>query len=363
MKIKMPTNMWNQYTRSFCYTFLLFAVAAFCSAVQAQESLGILKIDDLTVRTTINSLEDTGGDFSLYGSSLGARWVGNANYSAQVRLGSRELINYTNYYADATTTDSTREEVGFYEAYGQYVGAYGTIRAGLIPLDFGRDGRAIEALRVFERSSLFREHAVGLRDMGVSFLTSHNGFFTQLIFHNGEVDLESDGETWVTGRWGYQNSKNFTVSVSGQTGRVKPTTTSGSSFTLAGVDSSASAHWRHGVLTFEGESRHWDWGVEFGGGEVEQRFASNGYFVALTEVMYRSSKSAELSFRWDHFDPNNRLPNDTESRLALGFNLKSDNGISKLILTGVKVLEEKSQIANDEVRVAWVLTPMIDGSK
>src|SRR5690606_34021741 len=128
--------------------------------------------------------------------------------SAYIAVGSTLSRNLPAYYAVVP-----HEELGFYEAYGEYVGVNGQLRMGLIPLNFGYDGILDQSERIFKRALPYSERILGLRDLGLSYFTSHNGYYTEIVGHNGEIDNQQDGRLWTTGRWGWSNDRNFRAQI------------------------------------------------------------------------------------------------------------------------------------------------------
>lgn len=331
---------------------VVLATVANTRPVFADEKIGTFAIDSVFLRPTFISDEVEGGQFSLTDSQFSLGWKKNNNLSASFTIGSELNRNLPIYYAAAE-----QDRLGFIESYAQYQNVYGVVRFGLIPLHFGYDGHIKPGERYFNRSQIYSERIIGLTDVGVSFYTENNGYFTQLAAHNGEVDTQSDGRPWVTGIWGYTNSRNLRVQLSMQTGSVKKEISQGATTTLAAVTNGEAAKWRHGDLFVHWSPRNWNIVLEATGGEVQQGDTKGGYRAHMLEVSHFFSKNFGTGLRYDEFDPNNKTSGDRQTDSSLVFVAKSDDATSAFYLLGTKSNEQANERPNDQLRVVWVLTP------
>jgi hypothetical protein len=329
------------------FAILLF----FVSVVRADERVGTFSIEEIRLRPTFLSTEADGGVFSLSDSSFSLRWRKDKKLSAFVGIGSELSRNLPIYY-DALSED----RLGFYEAYAEYNTLYGRFRLGLLPLNFGYDGVLKFSERYYNRTLPVSQRIIGLRDEGVSFYTDYNGYYTELIAHNGEIDTPNDGRLWVTGNWGYTNDRNFRAQLSMQTGDVKSDIASTTN-TIAGVVQGETAKWRNGLFFVNWYPRNWNVVAEFGGGEVVQSSHKGRYSHNLFEGTRFFSKNFGTGLRYDQLDPDRNVEGDiiTEASLVLVF--KSDDSTSGVYILGTKVIEESNEKPNDEVRLVWLLTP------
>src|SRR5947209_3179290 len=83
----------------------------------ADEKVGTLSIDDITLRPTVVTQEGGGAQFGLGDSSFALRWKEGKNLSAFVGIGDIAERHLPVYY-DALYI----HELGFYQAYAQYEG-------------------------------------------------------------------------------------------------------------------------------------------------------------------------------------------------------------------------------------------------
>jgi hypothetical protein len=322
------------------------------SANAAGERIGNIRIESISFRPTLLTLEDEGGEFDLADSSFSLSWKRDNNISTFVAVGSTEERNLPIYYA-APQLDN----VGFFEAYAQYAGLYGNIRFGLLPLGYSYDGRLAEQDEVFNESLLFEERVIGRRDYGLSYYVTHKGYFTELIAHNGEIDTESDGRLFVTGHWGWTDSNRWTTTMSLQTGSVQGDVSDGGTNTLAGVTNGESAKWRHGAFYVNYHPRNLNVVMQIAGGAVEQDNYDGDYSSWLIELSHMWSKNMGFGIRIDELDPNRDLPDDKTTKTHLALMLRSNDRTSNVYLVGTKVSEEKGEVPNDELRLVWYVTP------
>lgn len=350
------------FTAMICLLVSVLSFVPFAAQnAHAQETLGYEKVGRLTVeevllRPTYISTEIKGGEFSLSDSSFKIRWQKDQNLSATVGVGSILERGIPAYYLSTTPDDA----LGFYEVYADYQGLYGRLRAGLQPLNFGFYGAQPGAERIFQRPLIYQNRIIGLRDYGVSFYTGHNGFYTELIGHNGEVDHKpNDGNLWVTARWGWSNERNLRVQVSAQTGRTKPVSTAEGDSTLAGWNRADSARWRFGALSVNWFPRRWEVTAQVMAGEREQESSEGGIFSAQLEVINYIGDRWGWGLRHDEFDPNDKQSGDKQMQVSGLLFVKSDDSTSLFSIVISKNLEEINQQSNDQVLLGWRLTPYI----
>jgi hypothetical protein len=319
-----------------------------------REDIGELKIHDLLLRPSAVLKEPKSGSFSIGESSFALRWELQDKFSGVVRIGPRTLINPLARYQQKVADDVT-----LVEAFAEYEDAYGRFRFGRLPVEFGYEGKLWERALIFPRSLLFQRRIVMLRDVGFSYEIEHNNFYTGFVVHNGESDNDIDGRTWYTARWGYRK-EDFEIGLSGQTGSTKPIATETSKDTLAGVDPLREAKWR--IL-----GAHWavnrgrtEWVIEAYMGEREQQqdgvVEIGRYNAGHADVGYLFTKTFSAHLRYDHLDKNSKIKTELERQASLGLVFSNKTKSSNLILVGTKVME-KGDIANDEFRVIWSLSP------
>ncbi len=316
-----------------------------------REDIGELKIHDLLIRPNFLLKEPTNGAFSIGESSFALRWELESKFGGVVRIGPRTLLNPLRRYSETVNTD-----IILVEAYAEYNDPYGRYRFGRVPLEFGYEGRQWERELIFPRSLLFKNRAMGLRDVGASYEIEHNNFFTGFVVHNGESDSDQDGRIWYTARMGFKEDK-FEIGVAGQTGSTKASSTGASLDTMAGVDPAKDAKWRLAGLYTAFTRKKWEFVLEAYSGEREQDRKDGRFATGHADLGFQWSKTFSSHIRYDMFDPNQKIDNDMERQASLALVFSNKTHSSNIIIVGTKVFEESNQIGNDELRVIWSLSP------
>ena len=144
--------------------------ACFSSVTWARESVWEFTLSELHVRATLQGKEGRQAEFGVGDSSLGVSYNWDDQILAKVVLGELELRSRPGFY----TQNGLDEALGFVEGYAEYVGLYGKVRMGLLPLGFGYEGKQKESEILRPRTLLYEKGLMGLRDMGLSLEFSHH---------------------------------------------------------------------------------------------------------------------------------------------------------------------------------------------
>lgn len=330
---------------------ILIFLGTFAHAKVLREDIGELKIHDLLIRPNFVLKEPSSGEFTIGESSFALRWELEQKFAGVIRIGPRSLLN-----TPARFDKNPENDVMLVEGFAEYDDPFGRIRLGRIPIEFGYEGRLWERELIFPRSLFFQNRAMILRDVGLSYEIQNNGFFTGFAVHNGEGDSDKDGQIWYTARWGYRADK-FEVGLSGQTGFTKPASTNLSGDTLAGVDPTKDAKWRIGGAYAAISGRRAEWVMEVNGGERVQEKKIGKFSAWHTDFGWQFNKTISAHARYDVMDPNQSLSHDMQKRASLAMVLSNGTRSSNLIIMGTKCIEDGPQIANDELRLIWNLSP------
>jgi hypothetical protein len=334
---------------------LLLFILAFCpTLVFAVERAGVLSIDEVYLEPSYITRETEGGKFSLGQSSFSLKWEYKERYRARIAIGSLEERYIPQIY-DQTIPS---RELGAIEGYAEYDGIYGRVRLGLIPLNFGYGGFSSNHDLVFTRSAIYDQRIVARRDFGLSFMTSHNGFYTEIIAHNGELDQNaSDGDVWTTANWGWTNDRNMRAQLSMQVGRTTFESTAAGESGLAGFDPTTSALWK--IVDF---SLHWfpkrsEVVLQSTWGEAEQDNIKNSFSSNDLELVRMFSSRWGFGLRYNFFDENRKVKDDGVSNAAVALVSSTEERTSRVFLTYNRRTEEGEDIASDEFRLVWRLIP------
>lgn len=154
-----------------------------------KELIGTLSVSDILIQPRIISTEGKTNNFELDRSYFFFSWKMNSQLSAHFGLGQNSLINHNTRIGRDANEIAGYDDFGFFEAYGQFESAYGTLKAGIIPLRFGWEGNRRESEWIFPRTLFFggeddssgnyAGQNFGLRDYGLSYSVTHNYFYTQ----------------------------------------------------------------------------------------------------------------------------------------------------------------------------------------
>lgn len=331
-------------------TFVLTVAAP--EAANAEEKIGTFAIENIRLRPTYNSAESSGGQFAMADSAFSLRWSKANSLSAVVEVGPL-AARYKPIYVDP----ATEAGYGFTQAYAEYSGIYGRVRFGLIPTNYGYDGSVNSNLRLFSPGQLIQNRLVAYDDNGISFFTQHNGYFTELIVHNGEIENSNEGRLWATSNFGWTNNRDWRTQLSLSTGTVNGTASTAATTTIAGVKNAETAKWRHADFFANWSVRDWNVVLEAAGGQVEQSDHSGGYAFDRVEISRFFSKNFGSGLRYDYFDPDTNIGKNAMTNIGLMLAIRSDDATSTLAIVGTKVLEEGHQVNNDQIMVSWLLTP------
>ena len=333
--------------------FLLFLINGV--AAQAMERLGLVRVEEVLLRPRLVVSEPQEVEFLLGESAVSFQWVKSANLSGVIRLGSLRLLNQPVHFVPE---EDLADDLGIYEAYGQWQGVYGLVRFGLIPIEYAATGTFRESQLRLPRSLLFQKRAIGLRDLGLSYQIHHKGFYHKIAVHNGEGVNNPDKRMFVTSSWGWQNYRNINVGVSGQTGTTKALSTSNSKSNLAAVDVNQNAKWRTGTAYIHWHPNAWDILLETTLGELDQQDKIEKFLSWHMDISYRVNSFLSLMSRYDQFDPNDNLENDLQREASVGFSIHGDDDTSVLYFLGTKKWEQGVKQANDQFQMIWQITPL-----
>jgi hypothetical protein len=141
------------------FAVIALTLAVFGHNVFAQESLGSLAVSGLFLEPTFVYYEPSQGSFEAGRSFLAISWTREPNLSAVLKVGSRSLIGTPARYGPAPV-----DQLALIEGYAQLDMIAGTIRGGLVPIEWSLEGGDTEERLRFPRSLLFENRAINLRD-------------------------------------------------------------------------------------------------------------------------------------------------------------------------------------------------------
>ena len=323
------------------------------------ESLGKLELSDLLIEPVFRMDEPKLASFGLGNSYLAATWKRDSALSAELKVGSRDLIGAPMRYGVAMDS-----ELSLVEAYAQYDSVYGRIRAGLIPIAFSSQGGDTEARLSLTRSLLFANRQVNLRDYGFSYRLTNEGFFSDWAIHNGEGGKDLDNELWFTARWGYEGGRFFRAGVSGSAGRTSPSSTNPlgvSSSADAGLDVDKIARIRIANLFFDWEISPVRIEFQATGGDTRQDDDISKFRTLNADFIIAANERLSWILRYDTYDPKTDAGGDlvTEGTAGLAWRTRYDNSV--LYLLGTKRWLQDASSERHAFLVMWRVTPSAVG--
>lgn len=357
------------------YTFRLVHFASVCAIAwiatsiavpsRAQEKLGELGVSDIFIEPNFTYTEPRQGRFEAGNSYLAGEWkqelgeIGASafvfNIKAVVKVGSTTLLGRPVRYEVISP-----DRFGLVEAYGQAETTYGRFRFGLVPIPYGLEGGDVEPRLVFPRSLFYRRGYIGLRDQGIAYRISNEGFFSDWTVHNGESGPDLDSETWFTARWGWRGLRSLTLGLSGSVGRTAPSSTNpsgGADSAVAGLDVNQPAKIRIANGFAAWETRALDIRFEAHGGTTRQGELDTNFTSGHLDVDGEVWNRLVLMARYDALDPDLSQAGDRIEEISIGIGWRSRDENSFLSLIGSKLTQEGLVPDAHQVRLIWRMTP------
>ncbi len=335
---------------------LIFIFIAASQSLFASERAGRIHLNEVLLWPEYYSQETNGGEFQFYRTQFGLNWELGNSLRTQILVGSEKQKPIPVYYQ----TEDASENLAVLEAYGEYTGVYGRVRMGLMPLPITYENRLADRDLIFHDTLVFEKRILAKRDYGFSFYTENNGYFTEIMAHNGEIDQDdNDGNIWATARWGWEDRKRWHIEYAMQVGRTKPESTADAGTAIANFNINQSAVWKFTQLSIHWYDRKWDVVLEGLYGDIEQ--SSNDYKNRLSsyhaDVIHMVKPHWGFGLRYDRIDLNEKLENDAEQASSLSLIFGGENDTSRFFITATKREEEGTEVLNDELRISWRLRP------
>lgn len=336
---------------------LAAAIVVLCSASSAFaiETLGDLAVSGLLLEPSFSFQEPRRGQFDVGRSYLAVTWTRDPLVSAQIKLGSRSLIGRPARYGAAATDD-----IAVIEAYAQLDSSFGRIRGGLVPIPYGWEGGDSEHRLQLPRSQLFRNRIVNLRDHGMAYHISFEGFFSDWAIHNGEGGPDLDNDMWFTLRAGWEGARFVRVGISGSTGSTNPASTNLTPTTWtsadAGLDITQRAKIRVANFFVNWEVHPVEVTLETSAGNTIQDSGERELRALHLDVNFVPNDSVSWLTRYDVFDPST-APNDRVDEYTLGIAWKGKYRNSVLYVLGSKQVMENNPLNLHKAEIIWRMTP------
>ncbi|MBX9769129.1 MAG: hypothetical protein K2X47_17775 [Bdellovibrionales bacterium] len=326
----------------FLVSFVSLQLLSPLFAWGAEGGIGLLKLNGFLLEPMFrwSDVQANSDGFRLGQVQLGIDWNLNSNVKGILRLGNAYQVGKISGPGEMSS------ELGVVEAYAEYHLPVGFLRAGLLPIGFGWEGWTRESNLRFNRNQIFQYLWVPVRDLGISYLVSHNRFYSLLTVHNGESDVNSDNRSYFTGTVGYLASAGLNMGVTGMTGR----------YVLPDL-SEERARWVNAFLRWGGTRTY----IRLEGTNGD--FRKNGSDQLVSNLLsYRVEASQEIGTNWglqaryDHYNKDTTQQDQLRKQIQYGFFWSNEEETSTLFLIGVKNQRSSIQSESDEVRVIWRVT-------
>lgn len=328
----------------------------FASVSKADETLGQLSVSSVFLEPQFVYSEPSHGAFEVGKSFLAVEWNREPSLSAVLKVGSRSLIGTPARYGPAPI-----DQLALIEGYAQLDTEIGSIRGGLVPIEYSLEGGDTEERLRFPRSLLYDYRFVNLRDYGASYHMSTGGFYSDWAVHNGEGGTDFDNRMWFTFRAGFQNGRSFKLGLSGSTGSTTPSSTARAGVTLptlvqAGFDPTQAAKVRLANLFSEGTWERLTVTLEATLGSAQQDSVTQQLKAGHIDADYNFSDTWSLLARYDLLDPTS-ASNDRIENVMAGVALKSIYENSVLYLFGSRLRTEGDANDTHRILLIWRMTP------
>ena len=332
------------------------------SAQAALDRLGDFSLSNFFLEPSATYGERRAGGFGFGNSHIEVNWTQQNYLSAVMKLGSSDLIGQPARYGNPAPA-----QIQFIEAYGQLSSDWGQLRSGLIPLSFGLEGGDTEMNLRFPRSLLFSRRIIGLRDEGISYRITTDGFVSEWAVSNGESGADKDDRLWFTARTGWTYGRFLRMGFSFQTGNTtaKSTDPEGKLTPPAsGFDPTRPSHVRIADAFFRYGDKAFGMEVEAAAGDATQLFTLSTTTQRLrflrVDTDWQFWRGLTALARYDVLDPDASARGDLVQETVAGLAWRDAYETSVLTMLFSKVVDQAAQTSH-QVQLIWRLTPVAMG--
>jgi hypothetical protein len=302
-------------------------------------------LNDIFFQPTLRVIEGGQGGFDPLQWSLGAKTNFASWVDVQADIGASQLL-YLPYWSQNQYTDP----VALLDFVGTLHTVFGDVYAGETLVPWGLEGQMKEDQLWLPRDLLYENGAFPLRDLGVGLKTELNGFYMNVMVHNGEGGAigNEDNRMFMTAQWGLMSGNNFNMGFSFTAGRVAPPLVANEIHLRGG---NAFLAFNLSFLNIQAEGSYLQ---SISNPQTVDTFAFH------TDAEIPLSDHVNLIGRYEQYNPNTRVTSNIETRVYGGGEIHSKNNVSRVFLLGV--LNNDTQIPNpgNEIRLMWRITPNFD---
>jgi hypothetical protein len=321
-----------------------FLSLAACEVAVASESSGFersVKIDETFLQVQGRVAEENISGVQSPGFKLGVKATPSTWLTINSSVGSSSYLYLPNWSQPQSSSVSVIDLKA--QVYTDVADFY----AGQFLVPWGLEGTRDESELWLPRSLFYEKGVFPLRDIGAGFRTDYDGYFMNLATHNGlgAGVTNNTARYFLTGQWGYHGRAQSSLGVSATIGHI--------AYPIVSQENKI-----RGVNLFYGFNI-FGLGLQLEGSAIETR-SDSLVTDSLTwhgDIQHPVSDHINLVSRFESYNPNLRVSSPVLNRIYLGCECHSLDGTSKLFIFAVKNLETIGENPNDEIQVAWRLSP------
>lgn len=330
----------------------------FCSDIvlaktKTPQALAMDQLGQFSLSHFLLDLQIHGGvsnGFDLGGSQLGVRWDLD-NISAQFTFGADYLVNHP--YWVSLYEPSNSDDLSLVEAYAEVATIhFGSFYLGKLPLYYGHPHENYEEKLWWDRSYLFAQKKIQLRDYGFQHFINHAGYYSRFSVHNGEGgqnhsnsqhSFNEDGNFFYTMSVGKEFRSGLHLGMSGQVGSFVKSSEPGSfKYRLGTFYASWENSRLNSILSVSsGEEKLND--------DNKQQFAT-----AYLALEYKLADYWRVRAGIEAYDPDLVVEEDQRQKTSFGISYWDKNGSSSIHIIGNRETYKSGQ-TNDGFLFFWRL--------
>jgi hypothetical protein len=299
-------------------------------------------LNDIFFQAQVHEAEEEIGGADPLLWTIGAKTNFASWADVQASVGAPQLL-----YRPSWNPLPNNQSVAIVDLVATLHSILGDFYAGQALVPWGLEGQSKESNLWLPRSLLYENGAFPLRDVGVGLHSEADGFYMNVMAHNGEGGDTGnlDNRMFLTAQWGLIGPNNTNFGVSATAGRVAPPLVTTEEHVRGGnVFLTFSVF----GLGFQGEGSYIQY---ISTPQTVDTFAWHG------DVQCPINTNINLIGRYEQFNPNTRVSSSIQGRGYAGGEYHSKNNSSRLFLFFVKNTQSLSDIPDDQVQLAWRLTP------
>ncbi len=336
-------GIWGMLKFPYICFFCLLLLSATVSA-QEDNKLNVpqITLSDFYFQPEIRAIEGGKGGMDPLSWTLTAKTNFASWVDLQVSVGATPLL-----YRPTWAPSQSLGPVAVIDALATLHSLIGDIYAGQSLVPWGLEGQTKESQLWLPRDLLFENGAFPLRDVGVGIKTEINGFYMNLMAHNGEGgdSGDQDNRMFVTSQWGFYGPANSTFGISATAGRV--------SVPLVVNEE----HVRGGNLFFG--FNIFGLGLQTEGSYLQYISAPQTVDTFAWHIDLEHPITDHINFigRYEQYNPNTRVTSNIQTRAYAGGEYHSKDNSSRLFLFAVQNALSQSSVPGNQIQLAWRLSP------